>query len=135
MNIKSNTIKKAGGIITNRDKSKIVIIYRANSNDWSFPKGHIEKGETPLNACIREIREETGLNVELLKELPDMNYGDKAGNMVNLIMFLVQSKETNLTPEHTKDILKWVNVNEVESFLSYKNLKEYYNKILPNINC
>ncbi|MFA6252120.1 MAG: NUDIX domain-containing protein [Candidatus Paceibacterota bacterium] len=134
MNIKKNTIKKAGGIIVNNNKSKIAIIYRANSNDWSFPKGHIENGENPLNACIREIKEETGLSVELLKKLPDMNYENGSGDRVNLTMYLVQSKEISFIPEHPKDIIKWVDIDEVENILSYKNLKEYYHEISPIIN-
>ncbi|MDD5639663.1 MAG: NUDIX domain-containing protein [Candidatus Pacebacteria bacterium] len=134
MDIKKKIIKKAGGIILNNDKSKIAIIYRANTNDWSFPKGHIENSETPLGACIREVKEETGLDVELLKELPDLNYEDKKGNIVNLTIYLVQSKKNNLTLENPKDILKWVDINKVENILSYKNLKEYYKKILFIIN-
>ncbi|MDD5639364.1 MAG: NUDIX domain-containing protein [Candidatus Pacebacteria bacterium] len=133
MDIKKKIIKKAGGIILNNDKSKIAIIYRANTNDWSFPKGHIKNNETPLDACIREVKEETGLDVKLLKELPELNYEDKKGDIVNLTIYLVQSKETDFNPENPKDILKWVDINEVEDVLSYKNLKEYYRKIYPTI--
>lgn len=129
--IKSN--KKAGGIVLNYDRSKIAIIYRANSSDWSFPKGHIEKGETSLIACMREIKEETGLSTELLRELPDMEYEDGAGNMVNLAMYLVQSKEINFIPEHLGNIIKWVDIDGVGKRLSYDNLKEYYEKVLPII--
>lgn len=134
MDIKKKIIKKAGGIILNNDKSKIAIIYRANTNDWSFPKGHIKNNETPLDACIREVKEETGLDVKLLKELPELNYEDKKGDIVNLTIYLVQSKKNNLTLENPKDILKWVDINKVENILSYKNLKEYYKKILFIIN-
>lgn len=134
MDIKNNMIKKAGGIILNNDRSGIAIIYRANSNDWSFPKGHIEKGESSLDACMREIKEETGLDVELLKELPALDYEDKKGNIINLNMYLVQSSEDDFVKENPKDILKWVNLNEVKDILSYENLKEYYDKILPIIN-
>lgn len=104
-------IKKAGGIILNNDRSRIAIIYRGNGNDWSFPKGHIEKGESPLDACTREIKEETGLDVELLKGLPTLNYEDKKGNTINLNMYLVQSIEDDFVKENPKDILKWVNLN------------------------
>ena len=38
------------------------------SNFWGFPKGHIEAGESEHAAALREIREETGLEVELLEE-------------------------------------------------------------------
>lgn len=59
------TIQKAGAIIVSKsDENKIVLLHSGKQNDWSFPKGHIEEGEDPTGAMIREIKEETGLLVE-----------------------------------------------------------------------
>ena len=54
----------AGGCIFN-DKGEVLLQKRADSNKWGFPGGAIELGETPQIAAIREVKEETGLDVEV----------------------------------------------------------------------
>lgn len=49
----------AGGVVVGRD-GKLVLVEQ-HGNTWSLPKGGIEAGETPLQAAVREIKEETGL--------------------------------------------------------------------------
>ncbi|MCR4284380.1 MAG: NUDIX domain-containing protein [Parcubacteria group bacterium] len=124
-------IQKAGAIILSKDdQSKIALLYSGKQKDWSFPKGHIEDGEDPTNAMIREVKEETGLLVEILCDLPDINYTHPNGNNISIKMFLVQSEDdTLLRPEFKGDDIKWVPTNEVSSVLSYNNLKEYIKEI------
>lgn len=54
----------AGGCIFN-DKGEVLLQRRGDSNKWGFPGGAIELGETPQMAAIREVKEETGLDVEV----------------------------------------------------------------------
>ncbi len=121
-------VKKAGAIITSQqDNNKILLLYRGNHQDWSFPKGHIEPGEDSEAAMIREVKEETGLSVKLQAPLPSMNYTHKTGKQVAMDMYLVSSNDdTQLAPEHDGDILKFVPLEEVESLLTFDNLKEYF---------
>ena len=55
--------KSCGGIIFYKTKqnTKILLVKNNNGRYWSFPKGHIEEGETEQETAIREIKEETGL--------------------------------------------------------------------------
>jgi len=56
----------AGGIVLN-DKNQVYLIHKVIRDEWAFPKGRIEEGESKVNAARREIEEETGLsNLELL---------------------------------------------------------------------
>ena len=50
---------KAGCFLVNRERKEIALIYRQKQKDFSFPKGHVEKGEEIENAAIRETAEET----------------------------------------------------------------------------
>jgi 8-oxo-dGTP diphosphatase len=133
-NINKKRIEKAGAIILHNDyPARIALIFRARENDWSFPKGHIEIGETPIVACIREIKEETGLNVEVITELPNNEYLHKSGEKIIVSMYLMRSKGSDFVVEHPGDRIEWVDMKEVENKLGYDNLKEYYAKIFPII--
>ena len=57
-------IKKAGCILVNLENKKIALVLR--KGDYSFPKGHLEDGETIKECAIRETIEETGHEVEIL---------------------------------------------------------------------
>ena len=65
---KTKYVECAGAIIINNHQE--VAIVNQNHDSWSLPKGHIDNGETKLEAAIREIYEETGIeNPELIKPL------------------------------------------------------------------
>ena len=49
----------AGGVVINRQGSVLLVNQRGTT--WSLPKGHVEPGEAPLAAAVREIREESGI--------------------------------------------------------------------------
>ena len=57
-------ISIAGGIVINPLRG--VVLVNQNNNSWSLPKGHVETGETTLEAAIREIKEETGIPSDAL---------------------------------------------------------------------
>jgi 8-oxo-dGTP pyrophosphatase MutT (NUDIX family) len=129
-------IQKAGAIIfSSVNKNKIALRYGAGHKDWSFPKGHIELGESAEVAMLREIKEETGLSVKIVKELPDLEYLNYGGENVSTKMFLVESKDdSELKPEFEGDDIKWFTYNEVIEKLTYDNLKEYFKKVLLILN-
>ncbi|MEG0309211.1 MAG: NUDIX domain-containing protein [Clostridium sp.] len=61
-------ISFAGGCIFN-GRGELLLQRRSDSNKWGFPGGAIEIGETPQMAAIREAKEETGLDVEVIKRI------------------------------------------------------------------
>lgn len=66
----------AGAVLaTRRSPVKILLIHEASEDRWCFPKGHIEPGESALEAARREVEEETGLTVfSLQEELATITY-------------------------------------------------------------
>lgn len=127
----SSQVQKAGAIVlSGQDKNKIALLFRGKQSDWSFPKGHVDPGETVDVTMAREIKEETGLTVKVLRELPDLAYTTPSGENVALKMFLVESEDdTLLRTEHEGDKLEWVSLDDVVAKLSYDNLKTYFASI------
>jgi glycogen(starch) synthase len=53
---------------------RCLVLRRADRDEWIFPKGHLEQGESSEDAAIREAREETGLEIEIVEELGSTRY-------------------------------------------------------------
>lgn len=129
--VQKDQVEKAGAIVLHHDNSaRIALVYRAREKDWSFPKGHIENGETPLEACVREVREETGLDIDILVQLPDNKYLHETGKKIITHMYLARSKGGDFVTEHPEDKVEWVDIQEIENRLTHDNLKEYYRDVL-----
>jgi 8-oxo-dGTP pyrophosphatase MutT (NUDIX family) len=64
--------RSAGGLVVH--ESRILLISTQNGRRWQLPKGHIEAGETPEQAAVREVREETGVTGRIVAPLPPVEY-------------------------------------------------------------
>ncbi|MEM1216625.1 MAG: NUDIX hydrolase, partial [Bacteroidota bacterium] len=96
----------AGGVVRNFAGQWLVIFRR---DSWDLPKGKIDPGETPEQAAVREVREETGLqNITLGAELPSTyhTYPDKKGRRVlkRTYWYFMDTNETTLVPQTEEDI-------------------------------
>ena len=67
----SNKIKGVFAIIFSQDKQKIVMVKRRDFPLWVIPGGGIDVGETPEDACIREVFEETGLKCRIVRKITE----------------------------------------------------------------
>lgn len=75
----------AAGVVVFREHdnlSEVALVHRPKYDDWSFPKGKVDPGETVPVAAIREVREETGLRVALGRPLQPQRYPVEAGQKV-----------------------------------------------------
>lgn len=76
MSSSSSEVQAAGGIIwrTTGRRLEVLLIHRPKYDDWSFPKGKLDAGESLPQCAVREIAEETGLDVALGQPLPAVRY-------------------------------------------------------------
>ncbi len=111
------------------------------NSTWSFPKGHIEGGESRLQAAIREIKEETGLTkIHLIKELgtykrPKMGKdGKNTSSTKQITLFLFTTEEFNLKPEKEQaNAARWFSPQEVEKVLSHPLDREFFKSNIHKI--
>jgi 8-oxo-(d)GTP phosphatase len=66
-------VRAAGAVVT-RKGGDVLLVHRPRYDDWSFPKGKLDPGEHPVTAAVREVAEETGLDVRLGPPLPEQRY-------------------------------------------------------------
>lgn len=92
------------------DQRKILLTRRADNGRWCLPGGHLEPGENVAEACIREMREETGLDVRVTRFIgvyssPDfvLDYGERGRFQVVALNFEVEvvGGELGLSDETT----------------------------------
>ena len=100
----------AGGCVFN-EKGEVLLQRRADSNKWGFPGGAIEIGETPQMTAVRELKEETGLDVEVGRLTGiytdfDMQYpnGDKAQSICVAFELTVVGGELSCDKDETLEL-------------------------------
>ena len=125
----------AGGLVIDSTGTKGLLIGRRDLKDqtrerllWSLPKGHIEEGETPEQAAVREVQEETGIESEIAKELGVINFWFMAGgNRIHKTVHHYLFRETGgkLAPQLTEvDDVGWFPLNEIVELLAYPDEKK-----------
>ncbi len=108
-------IEAAGGAVFN-EKNELLVIFRRNF--WDLPKGKIDKGETPEQAAVREVQEETGLEtVHLGNPIVDTYHTYPLKNkriLKKTYWYAMKTAETKLTPQYSEDIerAEWVKLAE-----------------------
>lgn len=107
----------------------ILLIFHTKGKHWSFPKGHKDLNETDLETAKRELKEETGLEVDsLLLDVPYVEsytfykFHEKVHKTVSYYPALVTG-ELCLQPEEILDA-KWVPIEEAIHYLTFKETKD-----------
>ncbi len=123
--------EKSCGIITILKKEKdFFLILKQTDEHWSFPKGHMKKGETSRETALRELKEETGITEIKLASLPSIfEEYDFCCNITNchkineyFIGFVVDDKVVIQVEEISE--YKWATFEEVMKIFQYESRKE-----------
>jgi 8-oxo-dGTP diphosphatase len=112
-------VKASGGVVC-RD-GKVALVHRPRYDDWSFPKGKLDKGETWEDAALREVEEEIGLRCTLVRELPPTSYRDPKGRAKVVRYWLMEPLDGEFVPSEEVDEVRWLSPEEASSMLSYEH--------------
>ncbi|ULH15204.1 NUDIX hydrolase [Deinococcus sp. KNUC1210] len=89
----------AGGVVFGPSGGVLLVRYRSGA--WAFPKGHVEAGETLEDTARREVREEGGVQAEVVAPLSPTRYTNDRGEAREIHWFVMHSQEDTLSLEDT----------------------------------
>lgn len=124
--------KSCGAIVFRKHhgNTELLLIKHANGGHWSFPKGHVEAGEKEEETAVREVKEETGIDIMIDSSFREVvSYSPKKDTVKDVIYFLGMAKNFDATPQPEEiSQIKWVEISLVHQILSYDNDRQLANK-------
>lgn len=126
---------KAGCYLVDVKNKKVALVYREKRNDWSFPKGHKEEGETIEECAVRETAEETKRVAQIVPEIEPVveRYQTPAGEKCACYMFVAIDKGHSDNDSWDTHDTYFIDADKVEEKLTYEDLKQSWKSILPKI--
>ena len=120
------TQEKSCGALVYRKRGEniqLLLLRHKMGGHWSFPKGHVEDGETEAQTALREVREETGLNIMLLDGFREIvRYSPRPGVSKDVVYFLGYAEDSRtVRQEEEISEIRWVNIGGISNYLTYDN--------------
>jgi 8-oxo-dGTP pyrophosphatase MutT (NUDIX family) len=121
----------AGGVVV-RDGEVLAIVPIKRASDGkrvlALPKGHFDPGETALQAAQREVREETGVEAEPVRELGEARYsyrrdGQTIGKTVTFFLFTFLSGDTANHDDEVEEV-RWLDLRDAKRSLTHAAERE-----------
>jgi 8-oxo-dGTP diphosphatase len=116
-------VRAAGGVVWRPGGPEVLLVHRPKYDDWTLPKGKLRRGEHPIVAACREVREETAVDPRVMVRLPTVSYvtrvgGQPAPKVVDYWTMTVVA-DTGFTPGAEIDDIRWLPVEPALRRLSY----------------
>jgi 8-oxo-dGTP pyrophosphatase MutT (NUDIX family) len=121
----------AGGVVVRGGKVAVIVPTRRavdGSRVLALPKGHVDPGETPIAAAVREVREETGIVAAPVSELGESRYwyrrdGRTIGKTVCFFLFDYVEGDIEDHDDEVEEV-RWISLQEAETALSHTAERE-----------
>lgn len=114
-------VHAAGAVVWRKAATgiEVAVVHRPRYDDWSFAKGKLDPGESFEVAAVRELAEETGLDVVLGAELPASTYIDHRGRSKLVRWWLAEVAGGRFVANDEVDELRWCSPDEAAGLLTY----------------
>lgn len=123
--------RSSGGVVLRKDINgvhEVLLVLLTAHNEWGFPKGHIDSGETSIQAALREVQEETGVIAAVITQLPDSTYTYSSKQRFipkRVTWFLMHYSDSGVqTHAHEISDIRWSKFPEALETLSFQNDKD-----------
>jgi 8-oxo-dGTP diphosphatase len=118
----NGAVRASGGVPTRQGEHglEVLVVHRPHYDDWTFPKGKREPGETDEECALREVEEETGLRCALEEELPSTSYVDGKGRPKLVRYWRLRVVGGELRFVHEADNARWLTPAVAVPVLTYE---------------
>ena len=123
----TQTVRAAGGIVVrhhDQGAADVLLVHRPAYDDWSFPKGKCEDGESEEAAALREVEEETRLRCRLERELTTTRYVDGRGRTKTVRYWVMTPVAGDLGAANEVDDVMFLPIAEARELLTYPRDRE-----------
>jgi 8-oxo-dGTP pyrophosphatase MutT (NUDIX family) len=121
----------AGGLVIRRMRGRdyVAAVRVKNGTVLALPKGHIDAGESAAEAAEREVREEAGIESELVEKLGDVKYwyardGERVFKVVSFFLFRYRSGSVRDYQREEVDGAEWIPLADAPRLLAYRGEKD-----------
>lgn len=124
----------AGGVVFKKVRTKIfVVIYKPESRDtWQLPKGWIDAGEKSEDTAVREVREETGIEGEIIQKIDTIKFffNWEGQKILKTVTFYLMRYLSGSVEDHGWEAEKaeWTEIDEAIDRLTFRSEKELVKK-------
>jgi 8-oxo-dGTP pyrophosphatase MutT (NUDIX family) len=125
--------KQAGAIVVRAGKTGpriLLVTARRNPDNWIFPKGHVEVGETLRDAAVREAREEAGVEGKVIAFAGRMSF-DFGEHSYRVSYFIVRTEDAGEEREGRQ--LRWLKYKQALKRLTFEETQELLRGAWPRI--
>ena len=125
--VSHKAIAAEGVVFRNINASlEIVLVSRTNDDLWALPKGRPENGETIAQTAIREVREETGLDVKIIEYIGDVKYtftNPQRKKVDKVVEYFLMMPTGGSFDQHDQefDEVNWYDIHHASKILTHKN--------------
>jgi 8-oxo-dGTP pyrophosphatase MutT (NUDIX family) len=130
----------AGGVVVRDSECVVIVPFKRSQRGervLGLPKGHPDDGETPEEAAAREVREETGVEAELVAPLGDVTYTyqRKSRRISKRVRFFLFRYRSGSTDDHDHEIeeARWMPLAEAARSLTYEGEREMAARALSSV--
>ncbi len=102
----------------------MLLIHRPRYNDWGFPKGKTDEGESEEECALREVEEEVGLRCTLERELGTVRYIDARGRPKTVRYWAMRPTAGTAAPGDGVDEIRWLPADEAALLLTHERDRE-----------
>ena len=128
------TVRAAGGIVVRRGEGgpEVLLAHRPKYDDWSFPKGKAEQGESDEDCARREVEEEVGIRGRLGPELGRTRYRDGRGRPKEVVYFRVEPDGEAVAGDGVDDV-RWASLEEAQGLLTWERDRDLLGSVADRL--